>query len=128
VKSIDELKSEAQAKRINVAAVVERFSRSGGPGGQNVNKVATAVSLSYPPMNLVVSCEDHRSQLMNRAGAWQQLIDKVIAARRKITADLRAEREKERRRNRPRPRGVKERILKAKKQRSDLKRQRSVRE
>jgi hypothetical protein len=65
---------------------------------------------------------------MNRAGAWQQLIDKVIAARRKITADLRAEREKERRRNRPRPRGVKERILKAKKQRSDLKRQRSVRE
>lgn len=55
----------------------ESFIRSGGPGGQNVNKVSTCVVLKYLPSGLVVKCQRERSQAMNRYWARRILVDRL---------------------------------------------------
>ncbi len=50
-----------------------RFVRSRGPGGQNVNKRATAVQITHRPTSIAVACDRHRSQARNRAAAMESL-------------------------------------------------------
>ncbi|MBI3333673.1 MAG: peptide chain release factor-like protein [Candidatus Omnitrophica bacterium] len=92
----------------------ERFIRSGGPGGQNVNKVATCVWLRHRPSGLEVKVQQERSQALNRFLARRLLVQKLEA---QVLGRFSAERRriaKIRRQKRRRSRRAKEKLLAAK--------------
>jgi len=110
---------------LNEAELEEIFERSSGPGGQNVNKTSTKVTLRHVPTGLTVTVQDTRSQFQNRSLARERLLaalnNRVIEQQQR----QRAAREKLRRQKRQRPAGIKAGILRDKRKRSDVKKQRS---
>jgi len=110
---------------IREADLEESFARSSGPGGQNVNKVATAVTLRHCPTGTSVTVQDSRSQAVNRKLARERLLDAIESAREERRAAEIAEREKERRRKSPRPAALKRKIFESKRKRGELKKQRA---
>ncbi len=91
--------------------IEESFVRSGGHGGQNVNKVSTCVMLLHRPTGLQVKCQETRQQGLNRFIARRLLLDKIEAQKHGFVAAQRAEIEKIRRQKRKRSRRAKARML-----------------
>lgn len=111
-----------EALGIRPADLQETFSRSGGKGGQNVNKVASAVTLVHVPTGVWVRCETERSQAANRIIARQRLAEKLEGLRRQERLREQNAREKLRRASRRPGPGAQRRRLDEKKRRGEVKR------
>lgn len=126
---ISEEKEAALAARmqklgIKEEDVIEKFIRSGGHGGQNVNKTSTCVYLKHLPTGTEVKCQQERSQALNRFLARRILTDKIenLVEGKKSREQQRIE--KIRRQKRKRSKRAKEKMLADKRHTAEKKRDR----
>lgn len=96
---------------VSEADIEEQFVRSGGHGGQNVNKNATCVMLLHVPTRLRVKCQTTRQQGLNRFLARRLLLDKIEAQQKGRSDAQRDAIERIRRQKRRRSRRAKQRML-----------------
>ncbi|HEY4415020.1 MAG TPA: peptide chain release factor-like protein [Verrucomicrobiae bacterium] len=106
-----QLTQRMAALDVREADIDESFVRSGGHGGQNVNKVSTCVMLVHRPTGVSVKCQETRQQGMNRFIARRLLLDKIEEKKNGFIAAQRAEIEKIRRQKRKRSKRAKARML-----------------
>ena len=107
----NQLLQRMAALGVREADLEETFVRSGGHGGQNVNKTATCVMLLHRPTQLRVKCQTTRQQGLNRFIARRLLLDKIEALRTGRVAAQRDEAERIRRQKRRRSRRARQRML-----------------
>ncbi|MBM4135441.1 MAG: peptide chain release factor-like protein [Nitrospira sp.] len=121
------LKEKLDALNIREEDIKESFVRSGGRGGQNVNKTSTCVYLKHIPTGIEVKCQKERSQALNRYHARVLLANKIEQLIKGKESEEIQMIEKIRRQKRKRSKRAKEKMLADKKMVSVKKRLRFVR-
>jgi protein subunit release factor B len=121
------LKEKMEALNIREEDIRESFVRSGGRGGQNVNKTSTCVYLKHVPTGIEVKCSKERSQALNRYHARVILTKKVEQLIKGRESEDIQRIEKIRRQKRKRSKRAKEKMLDDKKIVSEKKKLRSSR-
>ncbi|RJP24418.1 MAG: peptide chain release factor-like protein [Candidatus Abyssobacteria bacterium SURF_5] len=124
-KKQSDLRDRMERLGIEEKDLVEKFIRSSGAGGQNVNKVATRVYLKHVPTGIEVKVQRERSQALNRFLARRLLADKI---EKRMLGRISAEqqlREKIRRQKRKRSKRAQEKILAGKKRQAEKKKLRT---
>lgn len=117
----EELEFKMQQLGVREEDLEEKFIRSSGPGGQNVNKVATCVQLTHVPTGTMIKCQTERTQALNRVQARWLLLQKIELDRDQQAFKARQLRERLRRQKRKRPKNLKEEILRKKHIRAEKK-------
>ncbi len=125
-KKDEDLKRRMAHLGIREADLEESFIRSGGPGGQNVNKVSTCVVLKHLLSGLVVKCQKERSQAMNRYFARRILLAKLEARIHGRQSEEAKRISKIKRQKRKRSKRAKEKILRSKRHQSQKKQLRTT--
>jgi protein subunit release factor B len=123
---LTQLEQRLTALGVRESDLKETFVRSGGAGGQKVNKSSSCVMLLHRPTGLRVKCQTTRHQALNRFLARRLLLDKVERMQKGFVETERAQIEKIRRQTRKRSRRAKERMLTDKARRGEKKRLRGA--
>ncbi len=115
------LREKMRLLGVKESDLTERFIRSGGRGGQNVNKVSTCVYLKHRPTGTEVKCARERSQALNRFFARRMIVAKIEKQVFGRAAEERKRIEKIRRQKRKRSKRAKEKMLEVKRKQSQKK-------
>lgn len=115
-----------QALGLHADDLREDFRRSSGPGGQNVNKVETGVTLVHEPTGEMVRAEDTRSRHRNRELALERLLERLEARKKQVLLEKRAAAAKLRRQKARRSPGTKAKIRAEKSRRGEIKKMRKT--
>lgn len=121
------LRGKMKSLGISEKDIIEKFIRSGGKGGQKVNKASTCVYLKHLPTGYEVKCQIERSQALNRFLARRILVEKIEKMILGKKSDEEQRIEKIRRQKRKRSKRAKLKMLEEKKKRSEKKSARSFR-
>jgi len=122
----DALRRRMEELGVREEDLEERFIRSGGPGGQRVNKTSTCVVLRHRPTGTEVRCERERSQILNRFLARAWLVRRLDSERRGRQSEEAARVAKLRRQKRRRSRRTREKLRRLKAVRAEKKRLRQA--
>jgi len=123
-KALDEKMERLGIKETDI---LERFVRSRGHGGQNVNKVSTCVYLKHIPTGVEVKCQEQRSQALNRFLARRILTQKIERLILGKESEERQRIAKIKRQKRRRSKPAQEKVLELKRMQSDKKKSRASR-
>ncbi len=121
----EKLKKKMQELGIKGEDIEEKFIRSGGKGGQKVNKAASCVYLKHIPTGIEVKCQRERYQILNRFLARRILVNKIETHLLGKLSEEKKKIEKIRRQKRRRSKKAKEKILADKAERAKKKKERS---
>jgi protein subunit release factor B len=124
----EELRLRMERLKIQDSDLIEKFILGSGSGGQKINKTSSCVYLKHIPTGIEIKCQRSRSRELNRTYAKRELCDRLEELLFQEKSKRQQEREKIRRQKKRRSRKSQEKILAAKRGRSEIKKLRKVEE